>query len=67
MTVLIPAQRPAPATETIPDAATFARWAYEAHTAECAECRRGDTWCDQGRAYLRATRPVTDLPGYPAI
>lgn len=52
---------------TQPDASTLVHWAYEKHTETCAECRRGDTWCQQGRAFLRATRPTTDLPGYPAL
>lgn len=47
-----------------PTARQFAGWAYEAHTAECATCRPGETWCDQGRDYLQATAPHTDLPGY---
>ena len=49
---------------TQPDAATLAHWAYEAHCRHCPTCRRGDTWCDQGRDYLRATAPHNDLPGY---
>lgn len=61
MTTLIPAQRTAPTTENAPDAATYARWAYEAHTATC---RHGDLWRDAGRAYLAATAVHDDLPGY---
>jgi len=49
---------------TQPDATTLAHWAYEKHTETCATCRRGDTWCGQGRDYLQATAPHTDLPGY---
>lgn len=54
-------------TITNPDSPTLARWAYERHCEKCATCRRGETWCDTGRALLTATAPATDIPGYPQL
>jgi hypothetical protein len=54
-------------TITAPDSPTLARWAYETHCETCATCRRGETWCNHGRALLAATAPTNDLPGFPAI
>ncbi|HZP54622.1 hypothetical protein [Actinocrinis sp.] len=51
-------------TITDPTARQLATWAYETHCRHCPTCRRGDTWCDQGADYLRASVPHTDLPGY---
>lgn len=66
MSVLITALD-GPTVHTDPSAELLSKWAYEKHTETCAECRRGDTWCAQGRAFLRATQPAADLPGFPSI
>ncbi len=51
---------------TQPNADQLAGWTYEAHCETCATCRRGDTWCETGRALLALTAPRghNDLPGY---
>jgi hypothetical protein len=54
-------------TITSPSSTALAHWAYEAHCDECATCRRGETWCETGRALLAATAPISDLPGYPQL
>jgi hypothetical protein len=54
-------------TITNPTSDQLAGWAYDTHCQTCATCRRGDTWCERGRALLAATAHILDTPGYPAI